>query len=177
MLEVLYATGLRVSELVNLKLSAFLVDDEVLLVKGKGNKERVVPLTGIACQKLKEWLSIRWQYYKRSVNNEYYIFPSNKSSQGHISRERFAQLLKELASQCCIDISRVSPHVIRHSFASHLLNNGANLTTIQNMLGHADIATTEIYTHVLETKLQDAIFRITLYLINGKRASKFIIVR
>lgn len=159
MLEVLYATGLRVSELVNLKLPAFLVDDEVLLVKGKGSKERIVPLTSIAYQKLKDWLSIRWQYYKKNSNNEYYIFPSNKSSQGHISRERFAQLLKELAGKCNIDYKRVSPHVIRHSFASHLLNNGANLTTIQNMLGHADIATTEIYTHLLESKLQDAIFK------------------
>ncbi|XWO13375.1 site-specific tyrosine recombinase XerD [Candidatus Hepatincola sp. Pdp] len=159
MLEVLYATGLRVSELVSLKISAFLVDDEVLLVKGKGSKERIVPLTSIAYQKLKEWLGLRWQHYKKSTKNEYYIFPSNRSTQGHISRERFAQLLKELAGKCNIDYKRVSPHVIRHSFASHLLNNGANLTTIQNMLGHADIATTEIYTHVLESKLQDAIFK------------------
>ncbi|UQY79964.1 site-specific tyrosine recombinase XerD [Candidatus Hepatincola sp. Av] len=159
MLEVLYATGLRVSELVSLKISAFLVDDEVLLVKGKGSKERIIPLTSIAYQKLKEWLGLRWQHYNKSIKNEYYIFPSNRSTQGHISRERFAQLLKELAGKCNIDYKRVSPHVIRHSFASHLLNNGANLTTIQNMLGHADIATTEIYTHVLESKLQDAIFK------------------
>ncbi len=158
MLEVLYSTGIRVSELVSLNLSSLLEQGMFLLVKGKGNKERVIPLVDIATQALEKWLLLRSSYIKITEKNKLFLFPSNKSASGYLSRERFAQLLKELAIECNIDREKVSPHVIRHSFASHLLNNGGDLKSIQNMLGHSDIATTEIYTHVLDSKLKEAVY-------------------
>ena len=158
MLEVLYSTGIRVSELVGLKLSSLLEGAMFLRVLGKGNKERIIPLVEIATEALESWVLVRGSYIKLSEENKLFLFPSNKAASGHISRERFAQLLKELAIKCNIDREKVSPHVIRHSFASHLLNNGGDLKSIQNMLGHSDISTTEIYTHMLDSKLKEAVY-------------------
>lgn len=157
MLEVLYATGMRVSELVSLKLSSLIENNTCLLIKGKGDKERIVPLTNLATKLLLQWKQDREKFYKITSNNSMYFFPSSVAKQGYITRERFAQILKSHAIKANIDYNRVSPHVIRHSFASHLLNNGGDLKSIQNLLGHADISTTEIYTHISSDNLQRAI--------------------
>ena len=159
MLEVLYSTGIRVSELVSLKLSSLLEGGMFLRVLGKGNKERIIPLVEIATNALHNWILLRGSSVKLNEDNKLFLFPSNKSASGHLSRERFAQLLKELAIKCNIDREKVSPHIIRHSFASHLLNNGGDLKSIQNMLGHSDISTTEIYTHMLDSKLKEAVYK------------------
>lgn len=157
MLELLYSCGMRVSELVALKLSSFVQNGSYVLIKGKGNKERIVPVSDIAQEALKRWLLERKKLIKN--NKSLYLFPSVRAKSGYITRERFFQLLKELAIQCNIDYKKVSPHVIRHSFASHILNNGGDLVSIQHMLGHTNLTTTEIYTHVLNKKLQDAVFK------------------
>ncbi|MGV3279092.1 site-specific tyrosine recombinase/integron integrase [Rickettsiales bacterium LUAb2] len=155
MLEILYSSGLRVSELVGLKISSIIEDGNFLLIKGKGNKERIVPLTGLAKDALFNWLKNRKSM--ANFSNSVWLFPSN-AKEGHITRERFAQQLKQVAIAGNINYNKVSPHVIRHSFASHMLERGANLKTIQDLLGHSDITTTEIYTHVLEEKLKDIVF-------------------
>jgi integrase/recombinase XerD len=152
LLEVLYATGLRVSELVGLPLSAAERDQRVLLVRGKGGKERMVPLNDTAKQALAEYRAVRGQFL-RGGRDSPWLFPSRAAS-GHITRHRFAQLLKELASDAGIAPDKVSPHVLRHAFASHLLARGADLRSVQMMLGHADISTTQIYTHVLDERLR-----------------------
>ena len=157
MLEILYSTGLRVSELVSLKISSIIEQSTFLLVRGKGEKERIVPLTSIAQKVIKDWLLQLKVLFP--IKNNLYVFPSSKAKQGYITRERFAQILKELAINCNIDYYKVSPHVIRHSFASHILNNGGDLKSIQSMLGHSDISTTEIYTHILDSKLKEAVFQ------------------
>ena len=148
MIELLYASGLRVSELCELPLSANLGDK--LLIHGKGAKERLVPMHEAAQDALHKWLNMRG-----AVDSKY-IFPSN-SATGHITRDGFFKILKKCAVLAGIDPKRVSPHVLRHSFASHLLAGGANLRIIQTMLGHEDISTTQIYTHVLPEKLQDTV--------------------
>lgn len=148
MLELLYASGLRVSELCELPMSANLGDK--LLIHGKGAKERLVPMHAGAQHALNKWLEMRGD------NDSKYIFPTNSQS-GHITRDGFFKILKKCAVLSGIDPSRVSPHVLRHSFASHLLANGANLRVIQTMLGHEDISTTQIYTHVLPEKLRDTV--------------------
>ena len=148
MLELLYASGLRVSELCELPLSANLGDR--LLIHGKGAKERLVPMHPTAQEALQKWLSVRGD------NDSKYVFPTNSSS-GHITRDGFFKILKKCAVLAGIDPNRVSPHVLRHSFASHLLAGGANLRVIQTMLGHEDISTTQIYTHVLPDKLRDTV--------------------
>ena len=148
MLELLYASGLRVSELCELPLSANLGDK--LLIHGKGAKERLVPMHEAAQDALHKWLNARGD------NDSKYVFPSN-SQTGHITRDGFFKILKKCAVLAGIDPHRVSPHVLRHSFASHLLANGANLRVIQTMLGHEDISTTQIYTHVLPEKLRDTV--------------------
>ena len=158
MLEVLYSTGMRVSELVSLPISGIINDGTALIITGKGNKERVVPLTNIAQKQLLNWIGERENFIKLSSKNKIFVFPSQISASGHITRERFAQLLKSVAISCGIDYKKVSPHVIRHSFASHILNNGGDLKSIQSMLGHSDISTTEIYTHILDDKLKGAIY-------------------
>lgn len=154
MLEILYGGGLRVSELVSLKVSSIIENGNFLLIKGKGNKERVIPLTEPAINAVKEWLN------QRSLNfsDNIWLFPSSKSKAGHITRERFAQILKQLAVDSNINPSKVSPHVLRHSFASHMLERGADLKTIQELLGHSNITTTENYTHILENKLKEVVF-------------------
>ena len=145
MIELLYASGLRVSELCELPISANLGDK--LLIHGKGAKERLVPMHEGAQYALHKWLEMRGD------NNSKYIFPTNSES-GHITRDGFFKILKKCAVLAGIDPNRVSPHVLRHSFASHLLAGGANLRVIQTMLGHEDISTTQIYTHVLPEKLR-----------------------
>ncbi len=157
LMEILYATGLRVSELVGLPLSAFGRDLQMLVVRGKGGKERLAPMTEPAVEALADYLDRREAFLptgkKRSAPDSPWLFPS-RAKQGHLTRARFAQILKELAVEAKIDPARVSPHVLRHSFASHLLAHGADLRSLQQMLGHADIATTQIYTHVLDERLK-----------------------
>lgn len=152
LLEVLYASGMRVSELVSLPVSSVLKDANSITVIGKGNKERIVPLNEIARQALDQWLMLRELLLKKGRTNKW-LFPS-RSSSGHLTRDGFFKALKEIAVEAGISPERVSPHVFRHSFASHLIAHDADLRSVQKMLGHADIATTEIYTHVLEDRLK-----------------------
>lgn len=153
--EILYATGLRVSELVTLPLSAVERDPTMLMVRGKGGKERLVPLSDPARAAIAAWLPVRASMLGEGAASRY-LFPSRGSS-GHLTRQRFAQLLKEATLAAGIDPARVSPHVLRHAFASHLLEGGADLRSVQLMLGHADIATTQIYTHVLDERLRSLV--------------------
>lgn len=148
MIELLYASGLRVSELCELPVTAILGDK--LLIHGKGAKERIVPMHSGAIAALEKWLNLRGDIDSK------YVFPTNAKS-GHITRDGFFKILKKCAVLAGIDPNRVSPHVLRHSFASHLLSGGANLRAIQTMLGHEDISTTQIYTHVMPEKLQETI--------------------
>lgn len=152
LLEILYGSGLRVSELVTLPLSAVERDPTVLVVHGKGEKDRMVPLSDPARAAIASWLHVRSGMLGDDETSRY-LFPS-RGRGGHLTRQRFAQLLKEAALRAGIDPARVSPHVLRHAFASHLLEGGADLRSVQLMLGHADIATTQIYTHVLDEKLR-----------------------
>ncbi|WP_109316548.1 site-specific tyrosine recombinase XerD [Pseudovibrio ascidiaceicola] len=151
LLEVLYATGLRVSELVSLPVSAAIRDSRLITVKGKGGKERAVPLSPRSQKAMVEYVRLRAAVgaYADSV----WLFPSHGES-GHFTRQAFGRDLKALALEADIDRNKVSPHVLRHAFASHLLQNGADLRVVQQLLGHADISTTQIYTHVLEERLQ-----------------------
>jgi integrase/recombinase XerD len=156
-LELLYATGLRVSELVTLPVAAAQRDPRFLLVRGKGGKERVVPLSAPACQALAEYLGCRRHFLPQgrqaAARAGRWLFPS-RGEEGHLTRQRCGQLLKELAVATGLDPARLSPHVLRHAFASHLLDHGADLRSVQQMLGHADIATTQIYTHVQGERLR-----------------------
>ena len=155
MLELLYATGLRVTELVGLPLNAVTGNREILLVTGKGGKERLVPITGDARAAVDRYLEIRANFLPKGSDSRY-LFPS-RGKEGHVSRRRFAQMLDELAERAGLDPTRVSPHVLRHAFASHLLANGADLRLVQQMLGHADISTTQIYTHLLDDRLKSLV--------------------
>ncbi len=152
LLELLYGSGLRVSELVGLPLAAARGDKRFLVVRGKGDKERLVPLSPPARAALDAYLAGRAAFLKPKTESRY-LFPSRGRS-GHLTRERCAQLLKQLAIEARLDPARLSPHVLRHAFASHLLDHGADLRSVQEMLGHADIATTQIYTHVMGDRLQ-----------------------
>jgi integrase/recombinase XerD len=156
LLELLYATGLRVSELVALPLSALAPDRDLLMVRGKGDKERMVPIGGAAREALDAYLAVRARFLGRREQTNRYLFPS-RSRAGHLTRQRLSQLLKELAGEAGIDPAKLSPHVLRHAFASHLLAGGADLRAVQMMLGHADIATTQIYTHVQADRLAAAV--------------------
>ena len=151
-LEMLYATGLRVSELIGLPLVAVQRDPRFLVVRGKGGKERVVPLSPPSRQALAAYLGARSGFLPPG-NRSRWLFPS-RSAAGHLTRQRCGQLLKELALAAGLDPARLSPHVLRHAFASHLLDHGADLRSVQQMLGHADIATTQIYTHVQTERLR-----------------------
>lgn len=159
LLEVLYATGLRVSELVSLPLTAARRDARMIVVRGKGNKERLVPLNETAKQAMADYLAAmaelqRAQPKKTAVSK--WLFPSFGES-GHLTRQHFARDLKELAAASGIAPRLVSPHVLRHAFASHLLHNGADLRIVQTLLGHTDISTTQIYTHVVEERLKSLV--------------------
>jgi len=150
LIEMLYATGMRVSELVSLPRSVLAGDGRVLTIKGKGGRERLVPLNTSARAALDRYLAATTGEGRIATK---WLFPS-KSAEGHLTRQRFAQDLKQLALDVGLDGARVSPHVLRHAFASHLLDRGADLRSVQQLLGHADISTTEIYTHVLEERLK-----------------------
>lgn len=159
LLEILYATGLRVSELVGLPLSALGENKEFLIVTGKAGRERMVPLSTPAKEALNKYMDVRKKHVGVSETEQQnkWLFPSKTSDSGHLTRQRFAQLLKDLAKEAKIDNGRVSPHVLRHAFATHLLNNGADLRSVQKMLGHADIATTQIYTHILSENVKKTV--------------------
>lgn len=153
LMELLYAAGLRVSELVGLPVAAARGDPEALLIRGKGGRERLVPLAGPARAALADWLALRDREAEAKGRASPHLFPSGGKA-GHLTRARFHGMIKELAAAAGIDPERVSPHVLRHAFASHLLAGGADLRAIQELLGHADISTTEIYTHVEEGRLR-----------------------
>jgi integrase/recombinase XerD len=157
LLELLYATGLRVSELIGLPLAAAQRDPQFLLVRGKGGKERVVPLSAPAKKALAAYLECRTHFLPQrrqpDAKTARWLFPS-RAADGHLTRQRCGQLLKELALAAGLDPTLLSPHVLRHAFASHLLDHGADLRSVQQMLGHADIATTQIYTHVQSARLR-----------------------
>ena len=153
LLEILYATGMRVSELVGLPLSAVPEDKKTITIVGKGRKERIVPLGEPAAIALEDWLIHRECFLSRPSK---WLFPS-KSKEGHLTRIAFFNQLKKTALMAGVDVAKVSPHVFRHSFASHLVAHDADLRSVQKMLGHADIATTEIYTHILEDRLKKTV--------------------
>ena len=164
-LEILYAGGLRVTELVTLKFSSVARVTHAdaapcLTIRGKGGRERLVPLTGAAVRAIRDWAAVRAQTLPKNQitkeRAESFLFPSSGKS-GHMTRERFAQLLKQLARDAGLDASRISPHTLRHAFATHLLERGADLRAVQTLLGHADIATTQIYTHVLDAQMQQLV--------------------
>lgn len=159
LLEVLYATGLRVSELVALPLSAARRDARMIMVRGKGNKERLVPLNEASRQAMADYLAAMEALRpesKKNVASSKWLFPSFGES-GHLTRQHFARDLKELAAASGLAPRLVSPHVLRHAFASHLLHNGADLRIVQTLLGHTDISTTQIYTHVVEERLKSLV--------------------
>lgn len=153
LLEVLYATGLRVSELVTLPASAARRSERMLIVRGKGGRERMVPLNDAARRAMADYQALLSEAGRRESK---WLFPSFGAG-GHLTRQHFARDLKELAAAAGLRPSRVSPHVLRHAFASHLLQNGADLRSVQTLLGHADISTTQIYTHVLEERLKSLV--------------------
>ena len=155
MLEVLYASGMRVSELVGLTVLAVTKDNKTITITGKGNKERIVPLNEPAAVALNEWLIHRELSLKRGRISKW-LFPSS-GKEGHLTRDGFFKALKKIALAADIDPERVSPHVLRHSFASHLVAHDADLRSVQKMLGHADIATTQIYTHILQDRLKKTV--------------------
>ncbi len=151
LVEVLYATGLRVSELVSLPVSVALRDERYFVVRGKGAKERLTPLSAPAQAAMRAWLEAR--NADPGLAESPYLFPA-RSESGFLPRQVFARDLKSLAARAGIRAADLSPHVLRHAFASHLLQNGADLRVVQQLLGHADISTTQIYTHVLEERLE-----------------------
>lgn len=160
LMELLYATGMRVSELVGLPVAAARGNPKMLLVLGKGGKERLVPLSGPAREALALWLKVREEAEagttRRGIPPSRFLFPSS-GKEGHLTRHHFYVLIKNLSVAAGVSPSKVTPHTLRHAFATHLLAGGADLRAIQTMLGHADIATTEIYTHVLEERLRDLV--------------------
>ncbi|OUS15564.1 site-specific tyrosine recombinase XerD [Rhodospirillales bacterium 47_12_T64] len=157
LVELLYATGMRVTELVSLKVSQTQRDPRILTVRGKGNKERLVPLSPIAREAVDSYIVQRIHFLspqeQQSGQDQGWLFPSRGKS-GYLTRHRVGQLLKELAVKSEINPKQISPHILRHAFATHLLENGADLRSVQKMLGHSDISTTQIYTHVLQDRLQ-----------------------
>jgi integrase/recombinase XerD len=153
LLELIYATGLRVSELVSLPVSSARTPDAFLIVKGKGSKERLVPLTGAARAAAKVYLAMLTEWAVPGSRESPHLFPADSDS-GHLTRQAFARELKQVAAAAGLRADLVSPHVLRHAFASHLLQNGADLRIVQELLGHADISTTQIYTHVLDERLK-----------------------
>ncbi len=161
LLEVLYAAGLRVSELVSLPATAAAPRDRTLLIRGKGGRERLAPLTPAALDALCAYGAVREHFAPASrptastarARSARFLFPA-RSRSGHLTREAFARELKALAGRAGLDPARISPHVLRHAFATHLLDNGADLRVVQTLLGHADISTTQIYTHVQQDRLR-----------------------
>ena len=154
LLEVLYATGLRVSELVALPVTAAKRDARLIEIRGKGGKERLVPLSKAAQAAMRDYVGLRAA--EGSYEKSPWLFPSHGES-GHFTRQAFGRDLKDLAVSVGLSAAKVSPHVLRHAFASHLLQNGADLRVVQQLLGHADISTTQIYTHVLDERLRELV--------------------
>lgn len=152
LIELLYATGMRVSELVSLPASVLAQNGRFLIVRGKGNKERLVPLSQAAIRAMRAY----GEQLQEDGADSPWLFPSNGKT-GHLPRQVFARDLKSLAARAGIRVAAISPHVLRHAFASHLLANGADLRAVQELLGHSDISTTQIYTHVLEERLHDLV--------------------
>ena len=154
MIELIYASGLRISELLALPLNALLRDPAYLIVKGKGGKERLAPLNTAAREAVKAYLPVRPAHFPKGTKESPWLFPS-RGAGGRLTARRMAQLLDEAATAAGIEAERVSPHALRHAFATHLLEGGADLRAVQTLLGHADIATTQIYTHVAEDRLRE----------------------
>ena len=152
MIELIYASGLRISELLALPLNAVAREPAYLIVKGKGGKERLAPLNDAARTAIQAYLPARKSFLPKGAQDSPWLFPS-RGEGGRLSARRFAQLLDEAAGAAGVDRSKVSPHVLRHAFATHLLEGGADLRAVQTLLGHADIATTQIYTHVTSDRL------------------------
>jgi len=152
LVELLYATGLRVSELVSLPKRAASARDPLLNIRGKGNRERLVPISTLARDAMQFYRKLLEETDTKSASGPW-LFPSDSES-GHLTRQAFARDLKSVAAAAGLGASRVSPHVLRHAFASHLLQNGADLRVVQELLGHADISTTQIYTHVLDERMK-----------------------
>ena len=156
MIELMYATGLRVSELVGLPLNAISYHKGTLTIFGKGSKERIVPVAQKALISIENYMPLRQEFIKKNTASPW-LFPSLVATGGHFTRDAFYKDLKILAAECGIYASRVTPHVLRHSFATHLLNNNADLRSVQKMLGHENITTTEIYTHITSQKLLNTV--------------------
>ncbi len=156
MIELLYASGLRISELLALPLAALQRDPAFLIVKGKGGKERLAPLNDAARAAVKAYLPARLRFLPKGAKDSPWLFPS-RGAGGRLTARRMAQLLDEAAMAAGVDPARVSPHVLRHAFATHLLEGGADLRAVQTLLGHADIATTQIYTHVAQDHLRKVV--------------------
>ncbi|MGR3585378.1 MAG: tyrosine recombinase, partial [Pseudooceanicola nanhaiensis] len=160
LVELLYATGMRVTELVSLPVSAVRGDPRMLLIRGKGGKERMVPLSAPAREAMTAWLALRDTEEEaaraKGKPPSRFLFPS-RGKLGHLTRNRFYLLIKEIAVAGGVSPDKVTPHTLRHAFATHLLAGGADLRAIQTLLGHADLATTEIYTHVLDARLKDLV--------------------
>ncbi|MGH6957284.1 MAG: site-specific tyrosine recombinase XerD [Caulobacteraceae bacterium] len=156
LIELIYASGLRVSEALSLTLAETALDPAFLMVRGKGGKERLAPLNGAARTAVKAYLEARAAFLPRGAKASPWLFPS-RGAGGRLTPRRFAQLLDEAARAAGVDPAKVSPHVLRHAFATHLVEGGADLRVVQTLLGHADIATTQIYTHVAETRLREVV--------------------
>ena len=156
LLELLYATGLRVTELVSLPRSIMRADDAMITVRGKGGRERIVPLNKAARKAIKIYLADLDSRSKNGRNPSKFLFPSTGAA-GHLTRQRLVQEIKALALKAGLEPKNISPHVLRHAFASHLLERGADLRAVQQLLGHADISTTQIYTHVLDERLRQLV--------------------
>ncbi len=156
MVELIYASGLRISELTALPLAALARDPAYLIVTGKGGKDRLAPLNAQARAAVKAWLEVRKAFLPKGDKANPWLFPS-RGKAGRLTPRRFAQLLDEAAADAGIDPARVSPHVLRHAFATHLLEGGADLRVVQKLLGHADIVTTQIYTHVASDRLTEVV--------------------
>jgi integrase/recombinase XerD len=156
LIELIYASGLRVSEATSLTLAAVARDPAYLMVRGKGGKERLAPLNNAARAAIKAYLAVRTSFLPKGAKDSPWLFPS-RGQGGRLTPRRFAQLLDEAARAAGVDPAKVSPHVLRHAFATHLLEGGADLRVVQTLLGHADIATTQIYTHVTEGRLREVV--------------------
>jgi len=156
MIELIYASGLRISELMALTLAAVARDPTYLIVRGKGGKERLAPLNGAARSAVKAYLEVRAKFLPRGDKDNPWLFPSRGKS-GRLTPRRFAQLLDDAAAAAGVSPAKVSPHVLRHAFATHLVEGGADLRVVQTLLGHADIATTQIYTHVAQDRLREIV--------------------
>ncbi len=162
LLELLYATGLRATELVSLPRSFMRADDRIITIKGKGGRERLVPLNGTARRAVRDYVRFLDERLEngegrgRKASSSPFLFPSGGGS-GHLTRQRLVQEIKALAVRAGLNAKAISPHVLRHAFASHLLERGADLRSVQQLLGHADISTTQIYTHVLDERLRQLV--------------------